>query len=538
MTPNSIYLPLAPPSYAQPLSHELLGLSIEGDRFEDWTGPLGHANAYTHQALRNSQRGQALLVRSADSQDKYRLTQDVRTALVALAHPPSERTPYPEPAMNGVQIGPDYFALAQNLPEKTKLTIGLNLRSQDEKETLAQAALLVSYAHVKPFSRSVTDAKYLYSVTFHGSRKEEMKNVELELVTIGNEASNPLQYKGSYQHSFLPLQPDLYEVPSFHRVGPPSWSPFAYVAQTARLAPLVSRVLQDDVKFQIGNITGFFKDREEWVPRTILGTGLMQEQVFKKMTVYSSHMYLGDLKAASGSLMNKTFIRQMIRHWSEYRPIIEAAGLEFRIGETNSLARGGVPGISNAAEAAIWLVDYALHAATLGIKRLHFHHRIGQSYNWFDPIPITGISGGTAADAHDAPSIHAPYYGALVVAEAIGSTSTDTMIVELASIIPHISAFGIYESGQLSRAVFVDSEVYVDPNTPRWRTRVELRGMATKAMRLRRLYAPMTTSTSGLAWAGQSYETADFVATGALVEDKLKGNLLEIAASEVVLVLL
>mgnify|MGYP006950205281 CR=1 FL=1 len=53
MTPNSIYLPLAPPSYGQPLSHELLGLSIEGDRFEDWTGPLGHANAYTHQALRN-----------------------------------------------------------------------------------------------------------------------------------------------------------------------------------------------------------------------------------------------------------------------------------------------------------------------------------------------------------------------------------------------------------------------------------------------------------------------------------------------------
>ena len=66
----------------------------------------------------------------------------------------------------------------------------------------------------------------------------------------------------------------------------------------------------------------------------------------------------GDLKAASGSLMNKTFLRQMIRHWSEYRPIIEAAGLEFRIvshifdrlhhiasdvfavkGETNSLAR-------------------------------------------------------------------------------------------------------------------------------------------------------------------------------------------------------
>lgn len=61
------------------------------------------------------------VTRIADSQDKYRLTQDVRTARVTLAHEPSEGTPYPEPAMDGVQIGPDYFALAQNLPPGTKL---------------------------------------------------------------------------------------------------------------------------------------------------------------------------------------------------------------------------------------------------------------------------------------------------------------------------------------------------------------------------------------------------------------------------------
>jgi hypothetical protein len=116
--------------------------------------------------------------------------------------------------------------------------------------------------------------------------------------------------------------------------------------------------------------------------------------------------------------MSKTFIRQMIRHWAEYRPLVEAAGLEFRIvsrlsslrvsvqsklnvycrvKRTASLGKlesppfqytpdqppfhssGGVSGISNAAEAAIWLVDYALHAACLGLKRLHFHHRVGQS---------------------------------------------------------------------------------------------------------------------------------------------------------------
>lgn len=88
-----------------------------------------------------------------------------------------------------------------------------------------------------------------------------------------------------------PTQPDLYEVPLFHRIGPPSWSPFSYIAQTAHLAPLIADIFYQNIKFQIGSITGFFKDREEWVPRTVLGTGLMEEEVFKKMTVYSSHMY-------------------------------------------------------------------------------------------------------------------------------------------------------------------------------------------------------------------------------------------------------
>ncbi|KAJ9112852.1 hypothetical protein QFC19_000407 [Naganishia cerealis] len=500
MSSNTLYIPPHAPPYATRLSNELLGLSIEGDRFEDWTGPLGQPNTFTHQALKN------ISDRTADSQDKYRITDGVRTARVTLAHPPSENTPYPEPATSGVHIGPDYFALARNLPVGTKLTIGINLRDQDEEETVAQAALLYD--------------------TFHGSRKAELNHVQLELVTIGNEATL----------ARIP-KPDLYEVPLFHRVGPPGWSPFAYVSHTIALAHRVSAVFHNNVKFQVASITGFFKDEEKWVPRTILGSGLMQDPIFRQISVYSSHMYFGDLKATSGTLMNKAFIRQMIRHWAEYRPVIEAAGLEFRIGETNSLARGGVSGISNAAEAVIWLVDYALHAACLGLARLHFHHRVGQSYNWFDPVPITGISGGTRADAHDTPAIHAPYYGALVLADAIGKEE-DTRIVELACILPHVAAYGIYTQHKgLVRAVFINSETYLDPNAARPVTEIELQGLPDSVVgsKVKRMYCPLTTSTSSLTWAGQSYETADAVATGTVEETRLQSPTLRIAASEVVL---
>ena len=46
-------------------------------------------------------------------------------------------------------------------------------------------------------------------------------------------------------------------------------------------------------------------------------------------------------------------------------------------GEANSYARHGIHGISDAAEAALWLVDYTLGAATVGIERIFFHEGIG-----------------------------------------------------------------------------------------------------------------------------------------------------------------
>lgn len=46
-------------------------------------------------------------------------------------------------------------------------------------------------------------------------------------------------------------------------------------------------------------------------------------------------------------------------------------------GETNSFSLHGVPGVSDSAEAAIWLADYALQAATLNVKEVDFHGGVG-----------------------------------------------------------------------------------------------------------------------------------------------------------------
>jgi hypothetical protein len=46
-------------------------------------------------------------------------------------------------------------------------------------------------------------------------------------------------------------------------------------------------------------------------------------------------------------------------------------------GETNSFSLHGTPGVSDSAEAAIWLADYVLQAATLNVQQLDFHGGVG-----------------------------------------------------------------------------------------------------------------------------------------------------------------
>lgn len=58
----------------------------------------------------------------------------------------------------------------------------------------------------------------------------------------------------------------------------------------------------------------------------------------------------------------------------------------FFTSETGSIACHGAPGVSNTAGAALWVVDYTLFAATIGIGELHFHEGVGFKYNFVSSI--------------------------------------------------------------------------------------------------------------------------------------------------------
>ena len=56
-------------------------------------------------------------------------------------------------------------------------------------------------------------------------------------------------------------------------------------------------------------------------------------------------------------------------------------GVPFVLGETSSFFGHGQPGVSNSAAQALWMIDYTLQAATLGISGLFFHQGVGYNYS-------------------------------------------------------------------------------------------------------------------------------------------------------------
>lgn len=177
------------------------------------------------------------------------------------------------------------------------------------------------------------------------------------------------------------------------------------VAEAAGLysASAVTKFLGGSFGGSTHNITGFS-------PQTILAEGIRDSSPGSKITTYvlhfvfltcltsqishriSQHHYQTSACSGGGgllqALMTKSSVRSNLTMYTPDIQAVHAAGLKYILGETNSISCHGAPGVSNAAGAAIWLVDYALQASQLGITRLHFHQGIGYRYNWVSFRPL------------------------------------------------------------------------------------------------------------------------------------------------------
>ncbi|KAJ3341158.1 hypothetical protein HDU93_005567 [Gonapodya sp. JEL0774] len=465
----TVHIPPDTPQWAQVLPKNLLGLSLELSDFDVWAGSApGKPNAFVNAALYNLKKltGAAIAIRvGGSSQDKALLTTAVE--FINSTYPaPTEASPYP-PATN-VQISRKFYRLSGNFPVGSEFAWGINLEALNETEAVEQA-------------KAVFDA-------FYGNGKMYTSNVTLKYLELGNE-------------------PDLY---SFKLFGGQfeSFDVFNLTSHWSQYVAAIGKAVDPDhtgrLKFFVGSFSDAVYRFGEFMPLSVLGANDSMKTDY--LGVWAKHFYCtvnnpGPTQPPQGSLLGKNGVRLNVSIHSSQLAQVESAGLELVMGETNTAARHGIIGISNAAEGIIYLVDYSLQLASVGIKRLHLHNGLGYAYSILQPAAIT-----VGPFAADAPKIQAAYYAAFIVNELIGK-HYNTKIVELTSNFNNVAAYAVYEDSCLSRAILINHKPNF-PNSTVLPDSINLSGeLSDKKIYVKRFYSPFTNSTSGFTWGGQSLDS-------------------------------
>jgi len=475
--------PLAAPTQAVRLSQSLLSFSIEGDRWTDWIGTTS-PNTFWLNALNNLQAitGAPPKIRiGANSEDKTTFNPSIEFAVDEF---PAPTTTVPYPEASAISVGPGYYQVAQFLPSGTHVTWGLNLGADN-------------------ITNAVDEAKSLIQAFQSSAMKSA--GVTLDLIEIGNEA-------------------DLY-VNNGLRQSP--WTVATYVQQWTAFAGNVSQA----IGMKVGTAPGFqmpsFANSDfghgGFSPESTFSDGILKTTPGSMVTMVSQHHYSGSFCAGTEGILQDLMSKANIRgNLTQFTPDIQsthAQGLPYTFGETNSYACHGAPGVSNTAGAALWALDYALQAATLGIQEVFFHEGIGFKYNFLQPIALNrSIIDGSAVSPPTPPHVQPAYYAGIIIAEGIGSTGS-SQIVEFEIPSSIVAGYGFYEGGNLVRAVFINSLSWPSTSTG---TRPSVNvstlflaasGAPTTAT-LKRLTIPFSDSTSGLTFGGQSYETSNALVSG------------------------
>jgi hypothetical protein len=484
-----VTIPLTAPSGAASLMGNLVSLSIEQDRWTDWAGTT-EPNTFFNNVLDNFIQitNTPPFVRiGADSEDHTDFSYDVEYS-EDIFPPPSTIRPYPE--ATNITVGQGFYTIISHLPNGTQVHWGVNLR-----ENNLTVAYLETVALMNAFSSPAVIEKH----------------ITLKYIEVGNEAD--LYHHNKGRDSSWNVQEYVSQ-----------WEEFAYnISTTANISKscytkLIGAAFAESSH---NNLSGFS-------PQAIFNLGILESPAGQLIETISQHHYSGSFCTGGGAvlqdLMTKSYIRGNISMFSPDIEATSARGLNYILGETNSMSCHGAPNVSNTAGAALWLLDYTLYATQVGISRLHFHDGIGYKYNLIQPMTLNySILDGSPITPL-APHIQPAYYAAIIAAEAIGSSET-TQAIEIHIDEDNVSGYAFYEHGILSKAVFINLAAYLPDAGARNSTHIDFSftgpGYAPDDMCVKTLEIGYASDTANLTWGGQTYETSDGRVSGPLTVDVL-----------------
>ncbi|KAJ7903723.1 glycoside hydrolase family 79 protein [Mycena olivaceomarginata] len=490
----------SPGTSAPYISKSLISLSIEQDRWPDWAG-TSSKNEFFIQTLNNlkSITGAPPDIRiGANSEDKTNFAYDVQYAQ-DIFPAPTAIVPYPE-ALN-ITVGDSFYQIAQHLPRGTHVTWGVPLGPLN-----VTAAVLEATAIMNAFNSPVCKAA----------------GITLDYLEIGNEA-------------------DLYLNNGFRK----SYNSSQYVKEWTALASNISDAVglsNTGTKFLVGSFAGSSSKTTGFSPQAIYSENVLASGPGSLIAAFSEHHYSGSFCTGNGGLlsdlMTKATIRSNLTIYSNDVIATHAQGLDYILGETNSYACHGAPGVSNTAGAALWALDYALFSPQIGISKVFFHVGIGFKYSLIQPVALDrSILDGSPLSTPLPPHVQPLYYAAIIAAELRGSKE-QVQISEIGINDTHVAGYAAFEGSRLVRAVFINSKAFLQGQENRTSVHLDLAftGKSPEAMTIKRLAIRHADDASGLTWGGQTYETENGKVQGKLsLEVRNVTDGVDVSETEVVL---
>ncbi|KAF3935360.1 hypothetical protein ABW19_dt0209957 [Dactylella cylindrospora] len=194
-----------------------------------------------------------------------------------------------------------------------------------------------------------------------------------------------------------------------------------------------------------------------------------------RIPLYTMHLYPQSGCSQEVTMHSLLLHNALYSNLSNYIPQVAAAesiGARFAIGESNTVSCSGRPGVSDTLAAALWMVDYVLLAASIGIRRVYFHATTRASYSPVLPATYSTVSGNysggilpLAYGAYFVSEILA-YHDTLLVTPIEGGNDTD------------YSSYSLWdETNNLRKIVVINLEMYnttsgitndATENSPAW----------------------------------------------------------------------
>ncbi|KAF7365406.1 Mitochondrial nad transporter [Mycena venus] len=319
-------------------------------------------------------------------------------------------------------------------------------------------------------------------------RSKNMTAAVLEALSIKKAFDSPAMKAAGVTLEFIEIgnEPDLYGDKLGYNTS--TWTVGKFVAQWTEFAANVS----DAGVVKPGSGPKYFGPAFANLPHTA--------DSFSPPCIITNERGAGEILT---DIVLKDNIRGNLTQLLQDIAIVRSHGLDYVLGETNSCFGHG-----------------AVNTSNVGVSRAFFHQGVGYKYNAIQPATLTRSTiDGSPLNAPLPPHVQPAYYAALVAAEAIGPSGATTS-VELAIDDDEVSGYAFYVHGFLKRVVLISHTMFFSGGgVPRGVKHIALDFAGGRAppkgkVDVKRLFIPSADATSGLLWAGQSFDGLDGKASG------------------------